>query len=110
MTPASDRWRPATRDRTPRHHHSTRTVILDLPALPVSQRKRGGCALSERDASGSEHVSAITASPPPDWSVKRRLEYVAWARDVARGLRDTNPWLEEQFDDAATAADQSVRP
>ena len=27
---------------------------------------------------------------PSDWSVKRRLEYVRWAREVAKGLRGIN--------------------
>src|SRR4051812_21705831 len=55
-------------------------------------------------------IKAITASPPPNWSVKRRLEYVAWARDVVSGLRGANEWLEAQFDKAAAAAEESVRP
>src|SRR5215203_2588862 len=26
----------------------------------------------------ANNIRAITASPPPDWSVRRRLEYVRW--------------------------------
>src|SRR4051812_39294364 len=58
-------------------------------------------------ADKTSNVRAITASPSPDWSVKRRLEYVAWARDVVAGLRGTNSWLESQFDVAAEAAERS---
>src|SRR5262249_31799491 len=47
---------------------------------------------------------AIAASASPNWSVKRRLEYVRWARDVANGLRGVNQKLELQFDDAVAAA------
>jgi hypothetical protein len=32
-----------------------------------------------------------------------RLEYVYWARNVAKGLRGVNQKLEEQFDSAAAA-------
>jgi hypothetical protein len=44
------------------------------------------------------------------WSVKRRLEYVRWAREVAKGLRGVNQKLEEQFDKAAAAAERSFKP
>jgi guanosine-3',5'-bis(diphosphate) 3'-pyrophosphohydrolase len=53
---------------------------------------------------------AIAASPPSDWSVKRRIEYVKRARKVADGLRGVNPKLEEQIDEAARAAERSFRP
>jgi GTP diphosphokinase / guanosine-3',5'-bis(diphosphate) 3'-diphosphatase len=61
-------------------------------------------------ADKTSNLRAITASPSPQWSVKRRLEYVAWARDVVAGLRGTSEWLEGEFDRAAEAAEDSVRP
>ena len=61
-------------------------------------------------ADKTSNLRAITASPPPDWSVKRRVEYVTWARDVVAGLRDVNEGLEAAFDEAASAAEESVRP
>ena len=59
-------------------------------------------------ADKTSNLRAISASPPPDWSVKRRLAYVSWAREVAAGLRGTNKWLETQFDLAADGAERSV--
>jgi (p)ppGpp synthase/HD superfamily hydrolase len=56
------------------------------------------------------NLRTISASPSPEWSVKHRLEYIAWARDVAAGLRGTNPWLEDQFDAAVATAMRSVSP
>ena len=56
------------------------------------------------------NLRAIAASAPSDWSVKRRLEYVQWAREVAKGLRGVNQKLEEQFDNAAAAAERSFKP
>jgi (p)ppGpp synthase/HD superfamily hydrolase len=56
------------------------------------------------------NLRAITASPPPDWSVKRKLDYVDWARKVVSGLRGANRMLEEEFDRAAAAAEESFRP
>jgi GTP diphosphokinase / guanosine-3',5'-bis(diphosphate) 3'-diphosphatase len=45
-------------------------------------------------ADKTSNLRAIAASPPPGWSVKRRLEYVSWARDVAKGLTGVSKWLE----------------
>jgi GTP diphosphokinase / guanosine-3',5'-bis(diphosphate) 3'-diphosphatase len=72
-------------------HKSTRAKIIKL-------------------ADKTSNLRAITASPPPDWSVKRRLEYVKWGSEVGKGLRGANAWLEQQFDKAAAAAEESVRP
>jgi (p)ppGpp synthase/HD superfamily hydrolase len=61
-------------------------------------------------ADKTSNLRTISASPSPDWSVKRRLEYVSWAREVVAGLRGTSEWLERQFDLAADAAENSVKP
>ena len=55
------------------------------------------------------NLRGITASPPPDWSVKRRLDYVDWARKVVSGLRGANRMLEEEFDRAAAAAEEVIQ-
>ena len=41
----------------------------------------------------------VAASPPPDWSRERRLEYFEWCRRVVDGLRGTNAALERTFDE-----------
>jgi (p)ppGpp synthase/HD superfamily hydrolase len=56
------------------------------------------------------NLRTIASSPAADWSVKRRLEYVEWARSVVAGLRGTSVWLEGQFDDAADRAVKSLDP
>ncbi len=61
-------------------------------------------------ADKTSNLRTISASPSPDWSVKRRLDYVTWAREVAAGLRGTNEWLEGQFDQAVAMAIRSVSP
>jgi GTP diphosphokinase / guanosine-3',5'-bis(diphosphate) 3'-diphosphatase len=63
-----------------------------------------------RLADKRSNLRALAASPPSDWSVKRRIEYVRWARDVVEGLRGVNPKLEAQFDEAVHAAERSFRP
>ena len=56
----------------------------------------------------TSNLRALSVDPPPDWSIKRRLEYVEWAREVAKGLRGTNMRLEDQFDRAAAAAEAAA--
>jgi len=59
-------------------------------------------------ADKTSNLRAITFSPPPDWSVKRRLEYISWAKEVVSGLRGASPSLERQFDRAAEEAERSI--
>ena len=44
-------------------------------------------------AEKTSNLRSLAASPPPDWSVKRRLEYIEWARNVAKGLTGVSDWL-----------------
>jgi GTP diphosphokinase / guanosine-3',5'-bis(diphosphate) 3'-diphosphatase len=59
-------------------------------------------------ADRTSNLRAIAASPPPEWSVKRRLEYVDWARKVAKGLAGVSKWLEGEFEHAAKEAERST--
>ncbi len=61
-------------------------------------------------ADKTSNLRALVSSPAPDWSVRRRLEYIEWARRVVDGLRGTNALLEKQFDEAARAAERSLVP
>jgi guanosine-3',5'-bis(diphosphate) 3'-pyrophosphohydrolase len=56
------------------------------------------------------NVRAVAISPAIGWSVERRIEYVEWAWSVVAGVRGTSPWLEQQFDEAADQAVQSLNP
>ncbi len=42
----------------------------------------------------------VVASPPADWSPKRKREYLDWAAAVVGGLRGTNSTPERVFDQA----------
>jgi (p)ppGpp synthase/HD superfamily hydrolase len=59
-------------------------------------------------ADKTSNLRAIAFSPSPSWSVKRRLEYIDWSKQVVSGLRGASPWLEQQFDRAAEEAERSV--
>jgi (p)ppGpp synthase/HD superfamily hydrolase len=61
-------------------------------------------------ADKTSNLRALVSSPAPDWSVRRRIEYIDWARQVGDGLRGTNALLEQQFDEAARAAEKSLVP
>jgi hypothetical protein len=40
----------------------------------------------------------VAASPPTDWPLQRRREYVLWSEAVVDGCRDVNPKLDQAFD------------
>ncbi|RME97259.1 MAG: HD domain-containing protein, partial [Alphaproteobacteria bacterium] len=84
--------------------------VSDDKSLPKAERKRlqvvTAPAKSQRAkilklADKTSNLRALAESPPKDWSLERRRDYLQWARDVAAGLRGVNPWLEARFDEAA---------
>jgi (p)ppGpp synthase/HD superfamily hydrolase len=61
-------------------------------------------------ADKTSNLRAVAASPASNWSVKRRLEYIQWSKRVVEGLSGANRALESQFEEAAQAAERSLRP
>ena len=57
-------------------------------------------------ADKTSNLRAIAASPPPEWSVKRRLEYVEWARRVSGGFSFSMAGGE--FEQAAKEAERAT--
>ena len=45
------------------------------------------------------NIRDISQSPPADWTVERRLEYLDWTEQVVEGCRGTNAKLEQFYDD-----------
>ena len=93
--------------------------VTDDKRLPKAQRKliqiETAAAKSPRAkmlklADKTSNLRTVAASPPSGCSVKRRMEYVEFARKVAAGLRGVNQKLEDQFDEAAHAAERSFQP
>jgi (p)ppGpp synthase/HD superfamily hydrolase len=89
------------------------TEVTDDKSLPKAERKRlqvetAGHKSREarliKLADKTSNLRAIANSPPPAWSVERRLDYIRWAREVVAQIRGTSPWLEQQFDAAAKQA------
>jgi GTP diphosphokinase / guanosine-3',5'-bis(diphosphate) 3'-diphosphatase len=86
--------------------------VSDDTRLSRQERKRlqvahapgkSGRAKLLKLADKTSNLRSIAHSPPAEWSLDRRREYLMWARDVVLGLRGVNPWLEAEFD--RTAAD-----
>jgi guanosine-3',5'-bis(diphosphate) 3'-pyrophosphohydrolase len=40
----------------------------------------------------------VIESPPPDWSLTRRIEYLTWTEKVVAGCRGTNVALDKLYD------------
>ena len=84
--------------------------VTDDKALPKQNRKRlqvehaphiSARAKVLKLADKTSNIRALENSPPRDWPLARKREYLAWARSVVDGLRGANPWLEGQFSEAA---------
>jgi (p)ppGpp synthase/HD superfamily hydrolase len=43
------------------------------------------------------NIKDVVYSPPPTWSIERRLEYLAWAERVVKAMNGCNERLEEEF-------------
>jgi GTP diphosphokinase / guanosine-3',5'-bis(diphosphate) 3'-diphosphatase len=59
-------------------------------------------------ADKTSNQRTIALSPPPDWSIKRRLEYIRWSKRVVARLGRASPWLKQQFDLASAEAERSI--
>jgi (p)ppGpp synthase/HD superfamily hydrolase len=91
--------------------------VTDDKSLPKQERKRLQIENAPKKspeakilklADKTSNLRAIASSPPHDWSVKRRLEYIEWAQKVAEGLKGACSKLEKQFAAAASEATASV--
>jgi (p)ppGpp synthase/HD superfamily hydrolase len=80
---------------------STVAEVTDDKSLHKSERKakqvetaptKSPRAKMLKLADKTSNLRAIASSAPTDWSVKRKMEYVRWAREVAHGLRGVNPF------------------
>ena len=81
--------------------------LTDDKSLPKQERKRlqvvHAPTLSARAqviklADKISNFRSILISPPADWSVERRKEYVEWGKQVVDGLTTPNPILKAEFD------------
>ena len=85
--------------------------VTDDKSLPKAERKRlqieHAPHLSPRAqlvkiADKISNVRGVTETPPADWSLERRLEYLDWTEQVVAGLRGCNAQLEALYDQLLT--------
>ena len=92
--------------------------VTDDTSLPKTERKRlqvetaphkSPRARMIKLADKTSNLHSMIASPPKDWSLERRREYIDWATEVAAGCRGVNTYLEQEFDRARRRAKAAVK-
>lgn len=83
--------------------------VTDDKTLPKSERKQKQVEHAPHLSIEAKHVKLsdklnnvreVIADPPQNWSVERKLEYLAWGeRVINAGLRGVNDDLEKLFDE-----------
>jgi (p)ppGpp synthase/HD superfamily hydrolase len=82
--------------------------VTDDKRLPKPERKRlqiehaphlSGRAKQIKLADKVSNVRAVTRTPPADWPLTRRREYLDWTEQVVAGLAGCNPPLESLYRD-----------
>ncbi len=85
--------------------------VTDDKSLPKAERKQlqieHAAHLSPRAqlvklADKISNVRGVTETPPADWSLERRREYLDWTERVVAGLRGCNASLEALYDQLLT--------
>jgi guanosine-3',5'-bis(diphosphate) 3'-pyrophosphohydrolase len=82
--------------------------VTDDKNLPKQKRKQLQVETASHKSMGAKliiladkcsNVREMVMSPPEDWSLDRRREYLWWTERVVAGLRGTNPALEKYYDE-----------
>ena len=93
-------------------------AVTDDKSLPKAVRKQAQVDLAPgkpvrakllKLADKTSNLRAMAASPPANWTVARRLEYVGWARAVVDGVRGSHAGLAAAFDAAAAVAERAAQ-
>jgi GTP diphosphokinase / guanosine-3',5'-bis(diphosphate) 3'-diphosphatase len=83
--------------------------VTDDKTLPKEERKRLQVVTAHHKSPAAKlikladkisNINDIGNSPPQEWSLERRLNYLDWADKVVLGLRGANRALEEHYDEA----------
>ncbi len=91
--------------------------VTDDKSLPRDERKRLQVELASHKSPDAKLIKLadktcnlhdLVASPPQDWSLGRRREYLKWTEQVVAGLRGTNPALEARYDEELSKGKSSL--
>ena len=92
--------------------------VTDDKSLSKEERKQLQISTAPHKSSGAKQIKLadkisnlrdITHSPPANWSLRRRIEYVDWSERVVQGLRGANPELENLYDQVLSEARQKLK-
>lgn len=91
--------------------------LTDDKSLPKQRRKQLQIEHSRSSSARAKQLKIadkicnlrdIAASPPSDWPLERRRDYLRWASQVVEGCRGVNSHLDAAFDAAVAHARQVV--
>lgn len=77
---------------------------LQIEHAPHKSRKAKLLKLADK----INNIHDIIKSPPSNWSLERRQEYLLWTEKVVAGLRGVHPKLEGQYDELLAEGKQSM--
>lgn len=89
--------------------------VTDDKSLPKAERKQLQIEHAPHLSTGAKtiklgdkisNITDILNSPPADWDLQRKREYVEWGERVVAGLRGANENLEKHFDTLVEKAKQ----
>lgn len=92
--------------------------VTDDKSLPKEKRKQLQVEHAPHLSAGAKqikladkisNITDIMNSPPADWSIERRLEYIDWGINVVEGLRGANAGLERHFDELIEKARREIK-
>jgi GTP diphosphokinase / guanosine-3',5'-bis(diphosphate) 3'-diphosphatase len=91
--------------------------LTDDKSLAKAERKRLQIKHAQDSSIGAKqlkiadkicNIRDITISPPADWSLQRRRDYLTWSEQVIAGCRGVNSKLDEAFERAIAIARRSL--
>ena len=90
--------------------------VTDNKKLPKAERKqlqiKNAPKLTPRakilKLTDNSNLRSLATSPPADWPMQRRIDYVIWTTKVVQGLRGASDLLEQEFDRAAADAERTI--
>jgi guanosine-3',5'-bis(diphosphate) 3'-pyrophosphohydrolase len=91
--------------------------VTDDKSLPKQMRKQLQVEMAPHKTRNAKllkladkicNLHDILASPPDDWSLERRQEYLLWTERVVAGLRGVNDKLEHDYDELLASGKRSL--
>jgi (p)ppGpp synthase/HD superfamily hydrolase len=92
--------------------------VTDDKTLPKSERKRlqvetaphkSARARMIKLADKTSNLHSMIGSPPKDWSLERKRDYIEWAEKVVAGCRGVSAYLEQEFERARRKAKAALK-